>query len=73
MSELSRTHKQIGQRIRRARMSAGISQEDLAYKLNISATFMGSLERGERNLTVTRMLKIGQALRVDPAEFIRGL
>jgi len=34
---------------------------------------MGSLERGERNLTVTRMLKVAQVLKIDAADLIRGL
>lgn len=47
--------------------------EATPFRLNISATYMGSLERGERNLTVTRMLKVAQVLKIDAADLIRGL
>ena len=73
MNELSRDHKLVGRRIRKVRLEASMSQEDLGYAIGISATYMGSIERGERNLTVTRLLKIARALKTNPAEFLAGL
>lgn len=72
-NELSRSHKKIGQKIRRIREQRGVTQEDLAYKIDISSSYMGQLERGERNLNVDKILKIAKALKVDPSELLRGV
>ncbi len=71
--ELSRGHKKIGQKIRRYREQREMSQEELAWKIGISASYMGQLERGERNLNVDKILKIAKALKVDPSELLKGL
>jgi transcriptional regulator with XRE-family HTH domain len=73
MNELSRSHKRIGQRVRKFREDRGITQEDLAYKIDISSSYMGQLERGERNLNVDKILKIARALKVDPGDLLKGL
>jgi transcriptional regulator with XRE-family HTH domain len=73
MNELSRAHKLIGQRIRKAREVRDITQEDLAFKIGITTSYMGQLERGERNLNVDKILKIARVIKVDPGELFRGL
>jgi XRE family transcriptional regulator, regulator of sulfur utilization len=72
-NELSRKHKQIGQKVRRYREQRGLSQEELAWKIGLSTSYMGQLERGERNLNVDKILKIAKALKVNPSELLKGV
>lgn len=60
----------FGQRIRELRRSAGLSQEELADLCNLHRTYIGSVERGERNVTLSTIASIACALRVDPAILI---
>jgi transcriptional regulator with XRE-family HTH domain len=54
----------IGQNIRRIRQGQSISQEELARKARIDRTYMGGIERGERNSTVQILERISKALSV---------
>jgi transcriptional regulator with XRE-family HTH domain len=52
----------IGKRIRDLRKEKGISQEELARKAKLDRSYLGSIERGERNISVLTLDKIGNAL-----------
>ncbi|SKC87821.1 helix-turn-helix domain-containing protein [Maledivibacter halophilus] len=54
----------LGKRIREERLRLGLTQEDLAEYSNISLTYMGRVERGERNMTVKTLVNIANALGV---------
>lgn len=56
---------QLGKNIRDARKNTGLSQENLALKADLDRTYVGGLERGERNPTVLSMLKLCEALDVS--------
>jgi transcriptional regulator with XRE-family HTH domain len=58
----------VGTNIRRLRKARGLSQELLAYDAGINRTYMGSCERGERNISVDNIYKIAAALEVDVRE-----
>lgn len=64
---------ELGQRIRAARTSLGFSQEDLAHESEIDRSYIGGVERGERNLTFTVLCKIARALRSDAAALTKDL
>lgn len=55
----------FGQRVRKIRKSAGLSQEELSYKSNVNRTYIGMIERGEKNVTLLTMVKISQALEIN--------
>jgi transcriptional regulator with XRE-family HTH domain len=57
--------KVFGQRVRKLRKQRGISQEKLAHKVGVHRTYMGFIERGERNPTLTNIEKIAKVLRVS--------
>jgi transcriptional regulator with XRE-family HTH domain len=57
-------------RIRELRSARGISQEALADEAGVHRTYMGSVERGERNISLENIVKIARALRVAPSELL---
>jgi transcriptional regulator with XRE-family HTH domain len=56
--------------VRRARMQLGISQEKLAELSGLHRTFVSSVERGERNISVDNMERVASALRVKLATLL---
>ncbi|MGD8194130.1 helix-turn-helix domain-containing protein [Herbiconiux sp. P18] len=58
--------KTLGRNLRRLRESQGMSQEDFADKLGYHRTYLGGVERGERNLTLRSVERIAGLTGVDP-------
>jgi transcriptional regulator with XRE-family HTH domain len=52
----------FGQNLRRYRKAMGISQEDLADKAGLHRTYIGSVERGERNVSIDNMQRLAAAV-----------
>lgn len=63
----------LGARVRARRNELGKSQERLADDSGMHWTFIGQVERGQRNVSLHNILKLAEALGVDPAELVRGL
>jgi len=61
----------FGRAIQRARKTRKISQEKLAELAEINRTYMGDVERGERNLALKNMSKIARALGLRLSQLIR--
>ncbi|MGD0880503.1 MAG: helix-turn-helix transcriptional regulator [Acidimicrobiales bacterium] len=64
---------ELGLRVRRLRTAQGLSQMALADRIGLHFTFVSTVERGERNLSLSSLLRIAEGLGVDPAELVRGL
>ena len=60
--------KALGQKIRKLRQEKGISQEDLANEAKIERSYMGAIERGERNPSFDKITSIAKALSVSPSD-----
>jgi transcriptional regulator with XRE-family HTH domain len=60
----------IGHRIREKRTALELTQADLAKRCDLHRTFIGSVERGERNLAMLSLRRIAKALRVPPTELL---
>ena len=60
--------KQFGDRVRDLRKAQGLSQEDLAEKADLHYTYIGGVERGERNLSLKSIERIALALKMDIGE-----
>jgi len=54
----------IGRNIRKYRKQKGWSQEELAFECGLHRTYIGSIERGERNITVLNLITIQNELEV---------
>ena len=63
----------FGARVRARREDLGKSQEKLAAESGMHWTYLGQVERGQRNVTLHNILKLAEMLDVDPAELVRGL
>ena len=55
---------QFGNRVREERLKKGLSQEDLASRAGVHRTYIGMVERAERNITLENIEKIANALDV---------
>jgi len=60
---------EIGKRIKDLRTLKGWSQEQLSFESQLHRTYIGSVERGERNITLINLKKITDALQISPADF----
>jgi transcriptional regulator with XRE-family HTH domain len=65
--------KELGNRIREKRRTLGWTQEELAAKAEIDRSYIGGVERGERNLTFTMLCDICTALGCDVASLTHGI
>ena len=63
----------LGANIRCRRESAGLSQEALALHAGIHRTYIGSVERGERNVSLLNIVRIARALRCPPGDLLEGI
>lgn len=62
----------IGERVRIRRKALGITQENLAEKIDVSTSFIGHIERGTRKLSVETLYSLCVALGVS-ADYLMGL
>ena len=64
---------QLGENIRRYRKALGLSQEKLAAKCQLHRTYVGAVERGERNPSILGVIRITRALGLPPSALIEGI
>lgn len=55
----------LGKKIRELRKEKGFSQENFAYEVGLDRTYMGSVERGERNIAALNLVRIAKTLKVE--------
>lgn len=58
----------LGQRIRDLRKAKGFSQEGFADEVGLDRTYMGGIERGERNVATLNIIRIAKTLKVEVGE-----
>ncbi|MGD0078001.1 MAG: helix-turn-helix transcriptional regulator [Sedimentisphaerales bacterium] len=61
----------IGRNIGRHRRRLGLSQEALADKSQLHRTYVGGVERGERNISAKNIAKIAKALSIQPSDLLK--
>ncbi|KAA8697143.1 helix-turn-helix domain-containing protein [Pseudomonas cannabina] len=59
--------------VRRRRLELDLSQEELAERAGVHRTYVGMLERSEKNCTIYNIERIAKALNVDPDLLLRKL
>ena len=65
--------KTLGETVRRLREHEGISQEELADRCGLHRTYVGSVERGERNVSLANIVRLAKALNVAPSSLLEGM
>ncbi|MGD0433691.1 MAG: helix-turn-helix transcriptional regulator [Acetobacteraceae bacterium] len=61
----------FGDRVREARKNLGLSQEELAHACSLDRTYIGGVERGERNISLINIHRIAAALHIKPSELLK--
>lgn len=70
MKEKNKSLVKIGNNIKKIRKKEKLSQEELAFKTGLHRTYIGSVERGEKNITILNLIKISKSLDTDIALFL---
>jgi transcriptional regulator with XRE-family HTH domain len=63
----------FGSALRRRRQKLGVSQEAFADMCQLDRTYIGGIERGERNVALVNIEKIASALQIPIAQLFRGV
>jgi transcriptional regulator with XRE-family HTH domain len=73
---VKRTHKGklrdvLARNMRRLRAARGLSQEALAHDCGINRTYLSSVERSERNVSIDNIARIAKGLQIDPWRLLK--
>ncbi|MGV8084522.1 MAG: helix-turn-helix domain-containing protein [Coriobacteriia bacterium] len=60
----------FGRRLRRLRQERNLSQEELAHLAGLDRTYVSSCEAGRRNATIKTIVRLAEALNVDPSALV---
>lgn len=63
----------FGESVRKRRRKLGVSQEEFADMCSLDRTYIGGIERGERNVSLINIGKIAKGLKVSFSELFRGI
>lgn len=64
---------QFGEKVRELRKEKGLSQEELSYKSDLHRTYIGMIERAEKNITLANIEKIAKGLNVELNELFNSI
>jgi transcriptional regulator with XRE-family HTH domain len=67
------TLKKFGAKVREERLKQNLSQEDFADLVGVHRTYIGMIERAEKNITLESISKIAEALGLSISELTKGL
>ncbi len=70
---ISDATREFGERVRARRHQLGKSQEQLAQESSLHWSYLGQVERGQRNPALHNILKLAEVLSVDPGDLVHGL
>lgn len=73
MAYMKTPQLQFGETVREMRLALDLSQEMLAELTGLHRTYIGSVERGERNISLQNIVSITHALQVSPAELLKDI
>jgi transcriptional regulator with XRE-family HTH domain len=72
MAAIQRHRRLLGEAVRSKRRQAGLSQEKLAEKADLSTVFISRIERGKESPSVDNLVKIAKALGVRVRDLVSG-
>lgn len=67
---ISASHKKLGCRIKLLRKEQKMSREELAFRSDVSAAYIGMIERGEKDLKFSKLVSISNGLEIPLAKLI---
>ena len=70
---MEKTSIKLGSKVRKLRANIGISQEDFANSIGLHRTYMGAIERGEKNITIVTASKISKGLQISLSELLKDI
>ncbi len=65
--------EKFGEKVREERLKKGLSQEELAAKAGVHRTYIGMIERGEKNITLLNIKKVAKALDLSIDKLLTNL
>jgi transcriptional regulator with XRE-family HTH domain len=69
--KISNLQNLIAINVKKTRLTKGLSQEEFADLCGYHRTYIGSIERAERNITVSTLEALAEALSVEPSDLLR--
>lgn len=69
----SEAQLQLGERVRQLREARGWSQEGFAHEGGLGRSFAGAIERGEKDIRLTTLIKLARALGVSLSQLLKGI
>ena len=63
----------FGKQLQAARLAKGWSQEKLAYEADLDRTYVSSVERGRRNISIINIYKLSRALAISPRSLLTSV
>ena len=70
---MQEAQKKLGKRVAALRRKQGFSQEGFAHECGFHRSYMGAVERGEKNITIQLLTKIAKALKITLSELFKGV
>lgn len=65
--------KKFGKQVKKLRLEKGLSQEALAHQADLDRTYIPSIEKGERNVSITVIEKIAKAVKIKIVDLFNGI
>lgn len=65
--------KQLGERIKKLRLEAGLSQEKFALQIEMDRTYFATVESGKRNISLINLEKIAKGLNISLSKLFEGI
>ena len=65
--------EKFGEKVREERLKRGLSQEELAARASVHRTYIGMIERGEKNITLLNIKKVAKALDLSIDKLLTNL
>ncbi len=73
MKVVSPIHKKFGERLKELRDKNKVTQEQIAEKVGVDRSYMGFLERGEKNPTLEKLTLIAKAFNITLSELLKTI